>query len=217
MSDVIYLSDVRLSFPHLVEPQRQKNEATGKERISYNCELLMSPDHPGYVQFMQKYAEMAAGKWREHANQVMQMVQAERKLRCYGRGEEKVNKKTFQPYDGYAGNVYITCGRDTPPQAIQEDGRPVDPGNTMAYQAVMRKMYGGCRVNAAVKPWLQENQYGRGVRCDLVAIQFFCDDASFGDGGAADVSGIFKPVASTAAPSGGTQPIIPGLPPFMMG
>jgi hypothetical protein len=214
MSDVIYLSNVRLSFPHLAEPQRQKNEMTGKERISYNCELLMLPDHPGFQQFMKRYGEMALQKWGEHAQPVMQMVQAERKLRCYGRGEEKVNKKTFQPYDGYAGHVYITCGRDTPPQAIQDDGNPVDATNTMAYQAITRRMYGGCRVNVAIKPWLQENQYGRGVRADLVAIQFAGDDKAFGEG-AADVSPMFKPVA--AAPAAAPAATIPGLPPFLQG
>ena len=211
MSDVIYLSDVRLSFPHLAEPQRQKNEMTGKERISYNCELLMPPDHPGFQQFMKRYGELALVKWGEHAQPVMQMVQAERKLRCYGRGEEKVNKKTFQPYDGYAGHVYITCGRETPPQAIQDDGNPVDPTNTMAYQAITRRMYGGCRVNVAIKPWLQENQYGRGVRCDLVAIQFARDDKPFGEG-AVDVAPMFKPVA---APASAPSVAIPGLPPFL--
>ena len=153
MSEIIFLSNVRLSFPHLAEPQRQVNEQTGKERISYNCEFLMPQDHPGFQQFMQRYGAIALEKWKEHAQTVMGMIQQDRKLRCFGRGEEKINKKTFQPYDGYAGHVFITAGRDSAPQMIQADGQPVDPNNTMAYQQLARKMYGGCRVNAAVKPW----------------------------------------------------------------
>ena len=168
MSEIIFLSNVRLSFPHLAEPQRQVNEATGKERISYNCEFLMPQDHAGFQQFMQRYAAMSLEKWKEHANTVIGMIQQDRKLRCFGMGAEKVNKKTFQPYDGYAGNVFITAGRDSAPQMIQPDGVPIDPANTMAYQQLARKMYGGCRVNAAVKPWLQENKHGRGIRCDLI-------------------------------------------------
>lgn len=210
MSDVIYLSDVRLSFPHIAEPQRNRNEVTGQERVSYNCELLMPPDHPGFAQFMRRYGELALAKWGEHAQAVMGMIQNDRKTRCYGQGAEKVNKKTFKPYDGYEGAVYITAGRDNPPQIIQEDGNPVDPTNTMAFQAIARKMYGGCRVNVAVKPWLQDNKHGRGVRCDLVAIQFARDDKAFGEA-TVDVSPMFKPVA--AAPV--AAPIIPGLPPFL--
>ena len=221
MSDVIFLSGVRLSFPHLAEPQRQINELTGKERISYNCEFIMPQDHAGFGQFMAKYGAMALEKWKEHANTVMQMIQGDRKTRCYGRGEEKVNKKTFQPYDGYAGSVFITAGRDSQPQVIQADGQAIDPTNSMAYQQLARKMYGGCRVNAAVKPWLQDNKHGRGIRCDLIAVQFAADDKPFGEG-AVDASNLFGAVAG--APVGmfsptAAMPAAPfaGLPSFLTG
>lgn len=213
MSEVILVSKARLSFPHLTEPQRQVIETTGKERVSYNCELLMPQDHPAFVKFMQVYANMALEKWKEHAQATMNMIQNERKLRCFGRGEEKVNKKTFQPYEGYAGMVYITTGRDTPPQIIQADGTPIDPNNTMAYQQLTRKMYGGCWVNAAIKPWLQENKYGRGVRCDLVAIQFAADDKAFGEG-AVDASNLFGAVQAVSAASSPAA-AMPGLPSFL--
>lgn len=218
MSDIIFLSNVRLSFPHLAEPQRQVNEQTGKERISYNCEFIMAQDHAGFQQFMQKYGALAVEKWKEHANTVMQMIQGDRKTRCYGRGEEKVNKKTFQPYDGYAGHVFITAGRDSQPQMIQADGTPIDPANTMAYQALARKMYGGCRVNAAVKPWLQDNKHGRGIRADLIAVQFAGDDKPFGEG-AVDASNLFGAVAQAPAGMFGAAPAAAPampLPPFMM-
>lgn len=221
---MVGIKAVRLSFPHLAEPQRQVNEATGKERISYNCEFIMPQDHAGFTQFMQRYGAMVLERWNEHAQTVMGMIQNDRKLRCFGRGEEKINKKTFQPYDGYAGHVFITSGRDSPPQMIQADGSPVDPTNTMAYQQLARKMYGGCRVNAAIKPWLQENRHGRGIRCDLVAIQFAGDDTPFGEG-AVDASNLFGAVAGAApagfAPAGMPAAPFPGasggMPPFMMG
>ena len=231
---VIYLSDVRLSFPHLIEPQRQVNQTTGKERISYNAEFILPQSNPGLAEFMRVYGELALTKWGEHANQVMQLIQQDRKLRCYGSGDEKVNKKTFLPYDGYQGQYYITAGRDTPPQVIQADGTPVDPQNTMAYQQLGRLMYGGCRVNAAIKPWLQDNTHGRGVRCDLVAVQYLKDDEAFGEGNV-DASGMFgkvidhgQVVDSPTAPMPGAPfpgtptgvpqaPVVPGLPPFMGG
>ncbi len=201
MSEVIYLSDVRLSFPNLIEPQKQRNELTGAERISYNCELLMPSSHPGFAKFMQVFASMAAEKGKENAQALMQMVQSDRKTRCFGAGEEKIKKSTFQPYDGYPGNVFLTVGSKNPPQVIQADGKPVDPANTMAYQALTRKLYGGCRVNAAVKPWWQmpnpAKQYGHGIRCDLIAIQFLRDDKPFGEG-VVDASGMFGATAAAA-------------------
>ena len=200
MSEIVYLSNVRLSFPHFVEPQRTKNEQTGKERISYNCELLMSPDHDGFKKFMQLYSKMMTEKYKEHAQSVMTLIQNDRKSRCYGQGEEKVNKKTFQPYDGHVGMVYITAGKDTRPQVFKQDGTLVDPMNTMEYQQVVREMYAGCRVNAAVKPWLQDNQHGRAVRCEIIAIQFAGNDTPFGEG-QVDVSGMFNPVNTAPAPA----------------
>ena len=214
MSDVIFLSNVRLSFPHIAEPQRSVSELTGKERISYNCEFIMPQDHPGFQQFMARVGEISALKWAENASVVLGMIQNDRKSRCYGRGEEKVNKKTFQPYDGYANNVYIGAGRDSQPQIIQADGSAIDPNNTMAFQQLTRKMYGGCRVNAAIKPWLQDNKHGRGVRCDLIALQFAGDDQPFGEG-AVDASNLFGSVA--AAPAAAATPAGMPLPPFMQG
>ena len=215
MSDVIYISNGRLSFPHITEPQKQVSPETGKERISYNCELILAPNDPGFAQFMVKVSEMAGIKWKEYSQQVLQMVNADRKLRCYGSGNEKINKKTFVPYDGYKDAVYITCGRDTPPQIIQADGKPIDPANTGAYQALTRAMYGGCYVHAAVKPWLQENKFGRGVRCDLVALQFAKDGEAFGEG-AIDASPMFGAVAGAPAGFGAPSPAGMSLPPFMM-
>lgn len=208
---IIYLSNVRLSFPHLIDPQKRVDQDTGKERISYNCEFIMPADHPGFVQFMKRCGDLAVEKWKEHAAAAMGLIQQDRKSRCFGRGEEKINKKTFQPYDGYVGMVYISAGRDLPPQMIQTDGNPVDPANTMAYQALARKMYGGCRVNAAVKPWVQENKHGRGIRCDLVAVQFAADDKAFGDA-IADASGMFGAVAAPAAVPGAPAAQMPAAP-----
>lgn len=216
MSDVIFLSNVRLSFPHLAEPQRKVSPETGKERVSYSADFLMPVDHPGFKQFVQKINEMALAKWKDHAHQVMNMINADRKLRCYGEGNQKINSKTFQPYSGYANQMFITAGRDAQPQIIQADGSPVDPSNTMACQALARKMYGGCKVNAAVKPWLQENKHGRAIRCDLVAVQFAGDDEAFG-AGAVDTSGMFGAVQGAPAPAPAfLQPQAPmGMPPFM--
>jgi hypothetical protein len=223
MSELIMLSNVRLSFPHLIEPQKDTTN-DGKLRVSYNAEFIMGKDHQGLKQFMNEVSKMAAEKWKDKADNVLQMIGQDRKLRCFGEGSDKVNKKTFKIYDGYENNMYITAGCTTyleaesstagakRPQIIQLDGSPVDSDNTMAYQQLTRKMYGGCRVNAAVRPWLQENSFGRGVRCDLVAIQFFKDDDAFGEG-APDASNLFGAVAEQPVQQeqGGDM----GLPPFM--
>lgn len=212
-STVIFLSNVRLSFPHLTEPQKTVNEVTGSTRISFNAEFIMPEAHPSFAQFLALYQRLMSESFAENAPVVMNMIAADRKLRCYGRGEEKVNKKTFTPYDGYAGNVYLTAGSERQPQVIQADGSPVDPTNSMAYQALTRAMYGGCKVNAAIKPWVQKNKHGNGVRCDLVAVQFAGDDTPFGEG-TPDVKGLFGAVAQTSVGAGMFSPAPATLPSF---
>ncbi len=219
MADPIFLSKVRLSFPHIAEPQVNK---TGG-RISYNCELILAPNNPDFVKFMDAVGALAAEKWGARAHGVLGLINQDRKKRCFGNGDDKINTKTFKPYEGYAGHIYITAGRDTMPQIINPDGTAVNPENSMVCKQVARMLYGGCYVNAAVKPWLQDNEHGQGVRCDLVAIQFHSDGVAFGEG-AADASGMFGAVA--AAPAGVPTPAgmpaapfaqapAPGLPSFL--
>lgn len=208
MSEIVYLSDVRLSFPALAEPQ--VNKQYPNKPASYNCDFIFdSEQHPGWQQFMQRIALLANEKWKEHTQTVMQMIGQDRKLRCFGPGQEKVNQKTLKVWEGYIGKMFISANKYADkgmPQIIRPDGTAVDPANLMEYQAVARKMYGGCRVNAAVKPWLQQNTHGRGIRCDLIAVQFARDDAPFGDAHA-DATGMFGQVAGApAAPGFMAQP-----------
>ena len=209
MSEITYLSDVVLSFPALIEARASTEGGTPK----FSADFILPPNHPGFAQFMQRVAAIAQAKWGENAGPVLQMIQSDRKMRCYGAGQEKIDKKTFKPFTGYDGMMYIGANNDVQPQMIQLDGSLVDPANTMLCQVLARKLYGGCHVNAAVKAWPQENKHGRGIRCELVAIQFLKDGTPFGDA-IPDVTGMFGQVA---APVGGASPagmVAPAFPAF---
>ena len=220
MSDIIYLSNVRVSFPNLVEPKITKND-NGSERAAWSADFIVAPDSPQFKQFMHQYMTLATYKWKERTQTILGMIQSDRKSRCYGNGSEKINKTTLLPYDGYEGNAYISAISNRQPQMIQPNGSPVDASNSMAYQAIARSIYGGCYVNAAIRIWPQDNKHGRGIRCDLVAVQFAKDGDAFGGGGA-DVTGMFgavaAPAAAPAAPAGmpaAPFPGLPGMPSFM--
>ena len=203
MAELLMLNNVRLSFPQLVEPRASTLNPEAPKK--YSADFIMTPDHPGFAAFIKAFQTDAAEKWKEHANQIMQMINADRKLRCYAQGSEKINSKTFKPYDGYEGMVCITANKLEAPRMIKPDGKPSE--NTMEYQQLARKLYGGCYVNAVVKPWLQENKHGRGIRCDLIAIQFSQDGEAFGEG-STDASSLFGAV-------GGAAPAAPAFPSFM--
>lgn len=205
MAEIIMLSNARLSFPQLVEPKAFMEGGTKK----YSADLIIDPASEDWKKVMIQVTKVAQEKWNDQAQQVLQFVQNDRKLRCYGMGQEKVNSKTMQVYDGYAGMAYLTTSNANMPQMIEANGKAIDPSNTMAYQAQARRMYGGARVNAAVKIWPQQNQFGRGIRCELVALQFSKDDTPFGDS-MPDASSLFGAVTTPAntdnSPGGMTFP-----------
>lgn len=211
MSETIQLTNVRLSFPKLIEATNNKDYPNAPKKFS--ADFIFAPNHPDYKKVMEHVMGDASEKWKEHAGAVIKMIHGDRRLRCYGDGSEKVNKTTMQPYEGYEnGATYITasCSEDRPPIMVDMSGEPIDNSNTMARNVEARRMYGGCYVNAAIKLWTQDNQYGRAIRCELVAVQFAKDSTSFGEA-APDVSGMFGAV-QLPLPSFNEQPSAPKMP-----
>jgi len=210
MAETIYLSNVVLSFPKLVEASTNSDFPNSPKKFS--ADFILEPNNPGFAAFMGEVGKVAQEKWKEHAGNVLQVVQNDRRLRCYGNGSEKIKKETFQPYEGYANNVYVTASsnEDRPPQIVDAQGKPCDNANTMQRAVEARKLYGGCHVNAAVRPWAQDNQFGRGVRCELIAVQFLADGTPFGEA-PANVEGMFGavPQQSGAAPAAAPGAFVP--------
>ena len=197
MSEILMLSNCRLSFPQLVEPKAFQEGSPKK----YSADLIIDPASDDWKKVMSNIMVVAQEKWKDQAQAVLGMIQNDRRLRCFGNGAEKISKTKMTVYDGYPGMVYLSVSNNNAPQAIEQSGKAVPPDNTMAYSQVARKCYGGCRINAAVRFYCQDNQFGRGIRGELIAFQFGTDDTPFGDGDT-DASSLFSAVASAAAPAG---------------
>ena len=221
LDNVIFLTGGRLSFPHLAVPQPKKPNDPVDKPPSYSAAILMTPDNPGWARFHQVVQQMAMEKWKEKAPAAIQMINADTKKRCYAAGQEKVNATTFKIIDGYEGMVVITAGNKMMPQMIDANGQGVGPANTGACQALARAMYAGCYVNVAIKPWLQENTHGIGVRCELISVQFHSDGKPFGEtvrdasamfGATAPVAGAVPWGAPAAAPNPFGAPVAPAMP-----
>ena len=79
--------------------------------------------------------------------------------------------------DGFGEGVFFFNASNTKrPTLVDRDRAPLieDDG----------KPYAGCYVNAIVKPWAQDNQYGKRINFSLEGIQFVRDGEAFGGGGA---------------------------------
>lgn len=200
MADSIFLTNVRLSFPKLVEAVAPSTPPGAAKK--FGCDLILPANHPDLPKFMEEVGKVASAKWKEQAAAVLGMLNNDRLKRCWGQGSEKLKKDTMKPYEGYEGMFYISASsnEDRPPVMILPNGDAADPSNSMLYKELARKLYGGCYVNAAISLWVQDNQFGRGVRCNLQAIQFAKDGDPFGDA-IPDFSGKFGAVQQPAAPA----------------
>lgn len=211
----VRLDNVRLSFPHIAEPQVQKGDDGKDKSPKYNAEFILTPEHPGWARYFQVLQYVAQQRWKDKAQPILNFLQNERTKRKWGNGHEKIKKSTMQPYEGYVGMVYLGAASERMPQIFDAQGNLVPAENTMACKELARKMYGGCRVNAVIKPWCWDNkQGGSGVSNDFLAIQFLADDEPFGEGqtDASDLMGA-TPQAAQTPPVGFGPPGMPSAAP----
>jgi hypothetical protein len=169
----ITLKNVRLSFPQIWTPKAYMEGQTAK----YSANLLLDKD---------------ADK-----EQIEKLKKAVKQAATVGfNGEIPKGLKTFlgdgndKAYDGYENAMFVSCSTRQRPTIIDRDRTPLVEED--------ERMYAGCYVNAAISIWIQNNQFGKRVNSNLLALQFVKDGESFGGGGV-KVNDIFDDITSEQA------------------
>lgn len=163
----VTLNNVRLSFPALWEP-RKGPDANSKP--AYQAAFILDKKSNAADIASVKAAIATVVKEAFKGKQPPKIALRE--------GTEKPDT------DGYGEEVmFINARSDRRPQVV---GRRMEPIN-----AEDNKVYAGCYVNATIRLWPQDNQYGKRINAQLRAIQFVKDGEEFGDG-AVDVNKEFK-------------------------
>jgi hypothetical protein len=181
----VYIENARLSFPTLITPKAFSQGQPEK----YSADFIVPLDSESLRDFRAEGVRLAQEKWGEKAAPIIEMIKQTKKLRAFGIGSERL-KSDGTMYDGYEDMAYIGGSTSNKPDLYDNNGKKLmDAG----------KLYGGCYVNAFVKPWIQDNKFGKAIRCDLIAIQFVKDGDSFG-AGRPNTEGMFKPVEGAPAP-----------------
>ena len=155
------IRNVRCSFPNLWEPQvKTENGVT----TTYPCGLTLILDPTEHAQIIaQLRKEIAAVK---ASNKVIaKAVETNPSLCC-------LRKADRDEYGEDALVLKANAGKDRSVIVLDKYSKPVadkskDP------------IYSGCRVNAKVEIWGQENKWGKRINCKVLAVQFAGDDASF--------------------------------------
>lgn len=181
VDSTVMLRNVRLSFPDLFEAKQYE----GKGDFSYGAAFLVEPGSANDKAIRAAIEKAAKAKWGEKTAAIMKTIEGQSQKYCYVDGDTKA-------YDGYAGKWALSTKRP------QDAGRPKVIDKDLRELTVEEgRPYGGCYVNAKVQFWAQDNQWGKGIRCTLIAVQFVADGESFGGAPQATTEG-FESVETDA-------------------
>lgn len=156
----ILVKDVRLSYPHLDKPYKGDNASEGGPKFSG---VFLSPsDRKDVIQTCVKVIDHVLKEKNKGAK-----IPSDRKFIRNGDDTGK---------EGYEGNYTINASETESRPPILRD----EANKTVPADKALRKFYAGCRVNVFVKPWFQDNKYGKRVNASLLMVQFLADDEPLG-------------------------------------
>lgn len=150
----IQIKDVRLSYPHLFKPWAQNADQDKKYSARF---LLPVETHAAEIKAIQQYlVKMQAEKFKAR-------IPLDKLFLRDGNA-------TGKPED--EGCWYIAASDSIRPQVVGRKREPLNEEDDI--------VYAGCFVNALIRPWAQDNKYGKRINANLVAVQFVRDGERFG-------------------------------------
>jgi len=154
---IITLPNVRLSFPHLFTPHAMEE---GQEQKFSATFLFDNNEHAALLDKIDAQIDrLALDEFKKKINF----------KRCLRDGNEK------SELEGYGdGKSFLTASNKARPGVVDRRLNPIVESDGI--------IYAGCYVNATIRLWVQNNQWGKRVNAQLRAVQFVKDGESFGAG-----------------------------------
>ena len=195
----VFLPDVRISYPSLVEPRAGLQGGDPK----YDATFLMAPESGAAHNLTAAVQDIARRAFGNAADKILQTNSPVKK------GDDREN-----PPAGYAGNLYITAR-----SKMRPDLRDSNPQIMITDPATIQDRFrGGYHVNAFVEVYSYEAKAAtgaiikRGIAAMLLGIQFKAYDKPFGgvslsasdypdESQSAAASSEYKPEPAPMAPS----------------
>lgn len=154
----IMLEKVRLSYPNLFKPRAADAKAQPKFSASF---LLDKKDDAKQITELRTAVKKVAGdQWDAKLPKGVRF--------CVRDGAEKAETP------GYGAEVIFIS-------ASNEHRVPVVDRARVPLAVEDGKPYAGCYVNATVRLWAQDNQYGKRINAQLLGVQFVDDGEAFGE------------------------------------
>lgn len=158
---IITLPEVRLSFPHLFVAHSMKVPDGSEQEPKFSATFLFDNIiHGALLDRIDALIDRLA------------LDEFKKKVgfkRCLRDGNEK------SELEGYGdGKSFITASNKARPGVVDRRLNPIAEADGI--------IYAGCYVNATIRLWVQNNNWGKRVNAQLRAVQFVKDGESFGAG-----------------------------------
>ena len=121
-TNTLWIKDARLGFPQLLVAK-----AVQGGQPKFSCNFILDPTALEWREMGQIIGEMIVEKWGDNATNILNMIKADRKLRCYGQGHEKINAKTGVVYEGFVSMVFISAANDNMPKLYGQNAAELPP------------------------------------------------------------------------------------------
>ncbi len=163
----IRIENARASYPHVDKPQKNKAD-DGTVTESFSINLLMPKDtHREIKDLCRAEIEKLLKEARIKA------VAADRKFIKDGDGMAK---------DENVG-MWVISAREKSPPSLRSNKKDPKTGKPKRLDSDKDRamFYGGCYVSCLIRPWVQNNSFGKRVNANLLAVQFIGDGEPFGE------------------------------------
>lgn len=150
------------SYPHLDKPWK-KNE---KDREKYSLTgLLPKETHDEAKKVLVEMINTLL------ADAKMGKIGAEHKFCRNGDGEDGPLKPETE-------GMWIVKASENPDRApkVRDERTKI-----MTPAEILKRIYAGCRVNMLIRPWAQNNEFGKKINANLIAVQFVGEGTRIGE------------------------------------
>ena len=166
-STMIKLTNVRLSYPHIARRKKFKNEP--EKPGKFQATFILDPDNEAHVAIMNEVKTVAKGIYDEQWPKGAKL-----KSRCYkiNKAPDENDDDAEDVSDEYLNMFTLSSSEDHRPEVRDASGRPVaEDDNGFPYA--------GCYVNGYITMWTQDNEWGKRINANLLAVQFHHDGDKF--------------------------------------
>ena len=156
----IILEVVRLSFPQLFRAKAFK--PTDEPSFSGSFLMNKETDAEQIVEIRKLMTKVAHEKWGPTLPKGIKL--------CLRSGDEPGKEDT----DGYGPEImFVSASSKKKVPIVDESVAPLGEEDG--------KMYAGCYVNVSLRLWAQDNEFGKRVNAQLLAVQYACEGEAFGE------------------------------------